>query len=235
MNMETDNYRKIKAQVEAAAQNSPFHKDVTLLAVSKTHPVSDIMKIYEEGQRDFGENKPQELAMKYEQLPKDIRWHMIGHLQTNKIKYIIDKVCMIHSVDSLRLAQAIDSEASKHGIIMPVLVEVNVADEPSKSGIAVSDTVQFMREISTLKNIKVQGLMCIPPAAQDKDDNADYFRLLRNLSIDIRGLNIDNIEMNILSMGMSDDFESAIQEGSDIVRVGTSIFGMRDYSNMYNK
>ena len=233
--MITDNYRKVKKAVEEASKNSPFNKDVTLLAVSKTHPASDIMAIYEEGQRDFGENKPQELAQKYEELPKDIRWHMIGHLQTNKIKYIIDKVCMIHSVDSLRLAQAIDSEASKHGIIMPVLVEVNVADEPSKSGIAVSDTVQFMREISTLKNIKVQGLMCIPPAAQDKDDNADYFRLLRNLSIDIRGLNIDNIEMNILSMGMSDDFESAIQEGSDIVRVGTSIFGMRDYSNMYNK
>ena len=232
MNMATDNYTKIKAQVEAAAQNSPFHKDVTLLAVSKTHPVSDIMKIYEEGQRDFGENKPQELAMKYEQLPKDIRWHMIGHLQTNKIKYIIDKVCMIHSVDSVKLAHAIDIEAAKHGLIMPVLVEVNIADEPSKSGIKISETVDFLKEISMLENIKVQGLMCIPPVAENKDDNADFFRILRNLSIDIKALNIDNIEMNILSMGMSDDFESAIHEGADIVRIGTAIFGMRDYSNM---
>ena len=155
-NMITENYRKVRAAVEAAGANSPYKKEVTLLAVSKTHPVSDIMQIYEEGQRDFGENKPQELAQKYEQLPKDIRWHMIGHLQTNKIKYIIDKVCMIHSVDSLKLAQAIDHEALKHDLVMPVLVEVNIADEPSKSGVKIEETAGILQEISSLKNIKVK-------------------------------------------------------------------------------
>ena len=145
-----------------------------------------ILEVYREGQRDFGENKPQELAQKYEQLPKDIRWHMIGHLQTNKIKYIIDKVCMIHSVDSLKLAQAIDHEALKHDLVMPVLVEVNIADEPSKSGVKIEETAGILQEISSLKNIKVKGLMCIPPIAENKNDNADYFKLLRNLSIDIK-------------------------------------------------
>jgi len=226
-----DNYHKVLDRVQKAAKDSPFHKKVLLIAVSKMHTAEDIMEVYNEGHRDFGENKPQELAQKYEQLPGDIKWHMIGHLQTNKVKYIIDKVCMIHSVDSLKLAQVIDRESAKHGIVMPVLVEVNVGEEPQKSGVPVKDLTSLIRELSALKNIKVRGLMCIPPFGLNAEESEDYFKLLRNLSIDIKALNIDNIEMNILSMGMSDDFESAIRQGADMVRVGTSIFGMRDYSN----
>ena len=227
-----DNYHSIINRVGQASAHSGYNKSVTLVAVSKTHPASDIMQIYEEGQRDFGENKPQELALKYALLPKDIRWHMIGHLQTNKVKLIIDKVCMIHSVDSVRLAGVIDSEAAKRGICMDILIEVNIADEPQKSGISASELESVLREISGFSNIRVKGLMCIPPADADISKASHYFQLLRNLSIDISAINIDNIQMNILSMGMSDDYEEAIKQGSDMVRIGTGIFGMRDYSKI---
>lgn len=225
------NYHQVVNSIEAARESSPFHQQVTLVAVSKTHPIEAILEVYREGQRDFGENKAQELASKYEQLPKDIRWHMIGHLQTNKVKYIIDKVCMIHSVDSLKLAQVIDKEAQKHGLIMPILVEVNIGEEESKSGITASETADLMKELSLLEHIKVKGLMCVPPPFESEEETRNYFSLLRNLSIDIKDRNIDNIQMEILSMGMSDDYIIAISEGSNIVRVGTSIFGMRDYTN----
>ena len=225
-----DNYHFVKEKIREAENLSPFRKEVTLVAVSKTHPVSDILEVYNEGQRDFGENKVQELTEKYELLPKDIRWHMIGHLQTNKVKYIIDKVVMIHSVDSVKLAEVIDREAGKQGIIMPVLIEVNIGGEESKSGIDAAVLPELVKDVSLLKNIKVSGLMCIPPAALDPESSRTYFKLLRNLSIDIKSRNIDNIQMDILSMGMSDDYPVAIDEGSDIVRVGTGIFGMRDYN-----
>lgn len=228
--MITDNYLNVKQNIEEAAAKSPFHKPVTLVAVSKTHPVSMIREIYDLGQRDFGENKVQELMEKIPQLPSDIRWHMIGHLQTNKVKYIIDKVCMIHSVDSFRLAQVIDKEAAAHNLCMPVLLEVNIGREESKSGILPEDFMPLVLEIGQLKHIKVKGLMCIPPPSSDSETSRNYFRLLRNLSIDIKGRNIDNIQMRVLSMGMSDDYEIAISEGSTIVRVGTGIFGARDYS-----
>jgi len=225
-----ENYHQIKERIVHASGHSRFHKPVTLVAVSKTHPVSAIMEVYAEGQRDFGENKVQELTEKYEQMPKDIRWHMIGHLQTNKVKYIIDKVCMIHSVDSLKLAQVIDKEAGKHQLIMPVLIEVNIAEEQSKSGISSQELPELAMELSTLGNIKVKGLMCIPPYAENPENNRKYFEALRNLSIDIKERNIDNISMDILSMGMSDDFETAVSEGADMVRVGTGIFGERNYN-----
>ena len=226
------NFQKIIKEVNDAETSSVYGQKVTLVAVSKTHPASDILKVYNEGQRDFGENKPQELAMKYELLPKDIRWHMIGHLQTNKVKYIIDKVCMIHSVDSLRLAEAINKEAVKHGITMPVLIEVNIGREESKSGIDPEGLEELLYSISGMANIQVCGLMCIPPVSEEEEDSRKYFAALRNLSIDIKDRNIDNIQMNVLSMGMSSDFKTAISEGSTIVRVGTSIFGMRYYSNL---
>ena len=224
-----ENYFHVKTAVRRAEEESSFRQKVTLVAVSKTHPSSDILEVYQEGQRDFGENKVQELVQKYEELPDDIRWHMIGHLQTNKVKYIIDKVCLIHSVDSLKLAQAIDKEARKHDICMPVLIEVNIGAEDSKSGISAEELPELIRDISCLKNISVQGLMCIPPVVSDPEDARNYFQTLRNLSIDIKRRNIDNIQMDILSMGMSDDYLTAISEGATIVRVGTSIFGMRDY------
>ena len=227
-----ENYLNVKKHIEEAMQTSPFHKEVTLVAVSKTHPVSAIQTVYDLGQRDCGENKVQEILEKYPLLPNDIRWHMIGHLQTNKVKYIIDKVCMIHSVDSLKLAEIIDKEARKAGIVMPVLLEVNIGKEASKSGVDPEDLPALAMKVSALQNIKVKGFMCIPPVSEDPSVSRDYFRRLRNLSIDIKGRNIDNIEADILSMGMSDDYIEAIQEGSDIVRVGTSIFGMRDYKNI---
>ena len=226
-----ENYQNVLHQIREAEKASPYGQKVTLVAVSKTHPAADILQVYEEGQRDFGENKVQELVGKAEQLPSDIHWHMIGHLQTNKVKYIIDKVCMIHSVDSFKLAQVIDKEAEKHGIIMPILLEVNIGEEESKSGVPARDLPDLVQKTAALQHIKVKGLMCIPPACEDEETARNYFSSLRNLSIDIKDRNIDNIQMEILSMGMSNDFITAISEGSDIVRVGTSIFGMRDYTN----
>ena len=230
--MITENYKNVIENIKKAEEKSPFHQKVLLIAVSKTHPAEDIQKIYDLGQRDFGENKVQELLEKSDKLPSDIKWHMIGHLQTNKVKYIIDKVCMIHSVDSLKLAETIDKEAKKHNLCMPILLEVNIGDEESKSGVSKTELFELTEQVSLLKNIKVKGLMCIPPAVHDPEKAKNYFSSLRNLSIDIKQRNIDNIEMVILSMGMSDDYCAAIMEGSNIVRVGTSIFGMRDYSKI---
>ena len=191
-----------------------------------------LQEAYDAGSRDFGENKPQEIREKYPQLPTDIRWHMIGHLQRNKIKYIIDKVCMIHSVDSIRLAEAIDEEAKKHGIVMPVLIEVNVAEEESKFGVHLDEVESLIRQISELSNIQVQGLMTIAPFTENAEDNRIYFRKLRNLYVDIKDKNIDNVNMCNLSMGMTGDYEVAVEEGATMVRVGTGIFGARSYSQI---
>ncbi len=184
---------------------------------------------YAAGSRDFGENKPQELREKQETLPTDIRWHMIGHLQRNKIKYIIDKACMIHSVDSERLAEAVSLEAGKRGIVMPVLVEVNIAREESKFGIYEEDTLAFIEKISALPNIRVEGLMTIAPFVENAEENRIFFRKLRNLYVDIKSKNIDNVTMCNLSMGMTGDYQVAIEEGATMVRVGTGIFGERNY------
>lgn len=175
------------------------------------------------------ENKPQELREKQETLPTDIRWHMIGHLQRNKIKYIIDKACMIHSVDSERLAEAVSLEAGKRGIVMPVLVEVNIAREESKFGIYEEDTLAFIEKISALPNIRVEGLMTIAPFVENAEENRIFFRKLRNLYVDIKSKNIDNVTMCNLSMGMTGDYQVAIEEGATMVRVGTGIFGERNY------
>ena len=204
-------------------------EEVKLIAVSKTKPVSMIQEIISEQVFDFGENKPQELRDKYELLPKDLRWHMIGHLQRNKVKYIIDKACLIHSVDSVRLAETINQEAEKHGIVMPVLVEVNIAKEPSKFGLMPEETLDFIREVSHFTHIKVNGLMTIAPFVENPEDNRFYFQNLKKLYVDIKEKNIDNVNMCILSMGMTGDFEVAIEEGATMVRVGTGIFGERNY------
>ena len=225
-----DNLFQIQERIrQACTRSARDPEDVTLIAVSKTKPVSMIEEIIAENVFDFGENKPQELRDKFAVLPGNLHWHMIGHLQRNKIKYIIDKACMIHSVDSLRLAEAIDEEAGKHHLIMPVLAEVNMAGEESKFGLRPDETADFIKEISSLKNIKVKGLMTIAPYVENPEDNRIYFRNLKNLSIDIASKNIDNIDMSELSMGMTGDFEIAIEEGATLVRVGTGIFGERDY------
>jgi hypothetical protein len=216
---------------EACKRSGRKREEVQLISVSKTKPVSMLEEAYEAGSRDFGENKPQELKEKYEVMPKDIRWHMIGHLQRNKIKYIIDKACLIHSVDSERLAEAIDQEAAKHDIVMPVLVEVNIAREESKFGVYEEDVPEFIEKIAKLKHIHVEGLMTIAPFVEDPEENRVFFRKLRNLYVDMQRKNIDNVTMCSLSMGMTGDYQVAIEEGATMVRVGTGIFGERDYGS----
>ena len=226
-----ENYRAVEEKVEIACKRAGrSRQEVTLIAVSKTKPVSMIEELLPLGVRDFGENKVQELTAKEEVLPKDIRWHMIGHLQRNKVKYVIDKACLIHSVDSLRLAQEISKEAVKHDLVMPVLVEVNVAGEESKFGVSVEEAPSLVENIAKLPGIQVNGLMTIAPYVEDPEENRSVFRNLRKLSVDIREKNFDNVTMNVLSMRMTGDYEVAIEEGATHVRVGTGIFGERNYN-----
>lgn len=230
MSMLLDNLKDVEERIQAACDRSGRNReDVLLVAVSKTKPVEMIEEVMTAGIMDFGENKPQELRDKYEVLPKNLRFHMIGHLQTNKIKYVIDRAVLIHSIDSIHLAEAVNAEAKKHDRIMPVLVEVNVAREESKSGFLVEETENAIREIAKLSNIRVEGLMTIAPFVENAEENRQYFVKLRKLSVDIAAKNIDNVTMHHLSMGMTGDYEVAIEEGATMVRVGTGIFGERNY------
>lgn len=206
--------------------------EVTLIAVSKTKPVEMLEACIANDICVFGENKVQELCEKCEVLPKNLHWHMIGHLQRNKVKYITDKVDLIHSVDSLRLAEAISEDAVKKGSNVNILIEVNVAQEDSKFGISVEETEQLVRQISILPNICIKGLMTIAPYTENPEDNRQIFRTLKQLSVDIGQKNIDNVSMSVLSMGMTGDYEVAIEEGATMVRVGTGIFGERNYKNI---
>ncbi|MBQ2406412.1 MAG: YggS family pyridoxal phosphate-dependent enzyme [Lachnospiraceae bacterium] len=201
--------------------------EVTLIAVSKTKPVEMLQEAYDAGCRDFGENKVQELVDKYEVLPKDIRWHMIGHLQRNKVKYIVDKVYMIHSVDSLRLAEEISKEAVKKRVDVNILIEVNVANEETKFGVSCEEAKKLVMDIAKLPNLKVKGLMTIAPFVENAEENRDIFKKLNKLAVDIAREKVDNIFMETLSMGMSGDYPVAVSEGATYVRVGTSIFGIR--------
>ena len=225
-----ENLANVEKNIEQACKNAGLSRDeVTLIAVSKTKPVEMLQEIYDENIRDFGENKVQELCSKMEQLPSDIRWHMIGHLQRNKVKYIVGKVELIHSVDTYRLAEEINIQAKKQNVIVPILVEVNIAHEESKFGISAEDAILLVEEISKLENIRIKGLMTIAPYVENPEDNRLYFRKIKQLSVDITNKNIDNVSMEILSMGMTGDYEVAIEEGATMVRVGTGIFGARNY------
>ena len=204
--------------------------EVTLIAVSKTKPVEMLQEAYAAGARVFGENKVQEIVDKYDQMPADVQWHMIGHLQRNKVKYIVGQVALIHSVDSYRLAEEINIQAKKKNIIVPILVEVNIAHEESKFGISEEDAIQLVEEIAELENVRIKGLMTIAPYVENAEDNRLYFRKIKDLSVDIAAKNIDNVSMEILSMGMTGDYEVAIEEGATMVRVGTGIFGARNYN-----
>lgn len=229
--MVVENLAKVEKKICAACERAGRKREeVTLIAVSKTKPVSMIEELLPGGARDFGENKVQELCDKYEQLPKDIRWHLIGHLQRNKVKYVVDKACLIHSVDSLRLAEAISAEGQKKGITVPVLIEVNVAGEETKFGVKPEEAEGLIREIAKLPSISVRGLMTIAPYVENPEDNRVYFASLKKLCVDIKNKNIDNVSMDILSMGMTGDYEVAIEEGATMVRVGTGIFGERNYN-----
>lgn len=226
-----ENYREVEERIAAACERAGRKREeVTLIAVSKTKPVEDIEEIYSLGQRLFGENKVQELTAKEEVLPKDIKWHLIGHLQTNKVKYIVDKAELIHSVDSEKLAQMISKEAVKRGVTANILIEVNVAQEDTKFGLSVEDTPALVRSVAALPGIHICGLMTSAPFVADPEENRPVFRKLRQLSVDIEGEKIDNVSMSVLSMGMTNDYEVAIEEGATMVRVGTAIFGARQYN-----
>ena len=228
--MVSENLEQVKANIEAACKRvGRDPKDVRLVAVSKTKPLEMIEEAAGCNQVDFGENKVQELCTKYEKFPT-LRWHMIGHLQRNKVKYIAGKVALIHSVDSLRLAKTISEEAVKHNCEIQILIEVNVAGEESKFGVSVEETLPLIEEIAKLPAIHVEGLMTIAPYVEDPEENRPVFRKLRELSVDIAAKNINNVRTAILSMGMTGDYEVAVEEGATLVRVGTGVFGERDYS-----
>lgn len=228
--MVAENYREVEERVRRACTRSGRDRgEVTLIAVSKTKPVRMIQEAVQAGASVFGENKVQELCEKYEVLPKDLHWHMIGHLQRNKVKYVVDKAEMIHSVDSLRLAEEISKEAVKKDVSVKILLEVNVAGEESKFGISLEETEDLARRIAVLPNVCVCGLMTIAPYVTDPEENRPIFRSLKKLAVDIKMKNIDNVHMDVLSMGMTGDYEVAIEEGATMVRVGTGIFGERNY------
>lgn len=229
--MVTENLKIVEEKIAKACERAKRDRsEVTLIAVSKTKPEVMIEEAYAAGQRDFGENKVQEICRKKELLPEDIRWHMIGHLQRNKVHQVVNKACLIHSVDSLRLADTISHEAEKKEIKVPVLVEVNVAQEESKFGVTTEETISLVEEIAKLPHIQVRGLMTIAPFVEDPEENRGIFRKLKQLSVDIAAKNINNVNMSVLSMGMTNDYEVAIEEGATMVRVGTGIFGERDYT-----
>lgn len=226
-----ENLAEVEQKICAACKRAGRDRsEVTLITVSKTNPVSSLKEAMDCGIRIFGENKVQEMLEKQEELPDDLEWHMIGHLQRNKVKYLMGRVALIHSVDSFRLAQEISKEAVKQNITQDILVEINVAEEESKFGITTNEAIDLVSEIANLPNIHIKGLMTIAPFVADPEENREVFRALKKLSVDIRRKNIDNVTMNVLSMGMTNDYEVAIEEGATMVRVGTGIFGKRSYT-----
>jgi pyridoxal phosphate enzyme (YggS family) len=244
--MMKDNIDLIEQKIQAACERSGRNRsEITLIAVSKTKPLSMIREAYELGMRHFGENKVQELAQKYDTLKEeynDLSWHQIGHLQRNKVKYLVDKDVLIHSVDSLRLAEQIEEEAAKKDIVLDVLIEVNIASEDSKFGTSTDDTLPLALEISKLPHVRLRGLMTVAPNNINPEKNRTYFKKMRELYVDIKSKNIDNKGkenkgnnpqncFDILSMGMTGDFEVAIEEGATMIRIGTGIFGERFYND----
>ena len=230
MSMLLDNLNDVEKRIQAACDRSGRKREeVLLVAVSKTKPVEMIEEIMAAGIVEFGENKPQELRDKYEVLPKNLHFHMIGHLQRNKVKYLMGKAALIHSVDSLRLAEEISAQSVRHQVVTDILIEVNIAGEETKFGTDREEAISLVEEASRLPGIHICGLMTIAPFVENPEDNRTYFRQIRELSVDIAAKKIDNVDMRILSMGMTGDYEVAIEEGATMVRVGTGIFGARDY------
>lgn len=227
-----DNLEKVREKINAAcARVGRNPEEVTLVAVSKMKPLSDIETLLETGQMEYGENYVQELCDKYENISKPVHWHMIGHLQTNKVKYIIDKTVLIHSVDSVHLAKQIEKEAAKKNLTAQILIQVNIAEEETKFGLDTDNLIQIIKEISEFPHVHIRGLMTSAPFVADPEENRCYFKKLHELFIDIGRKNIDNVTMDILSMGMTNDYEVAIEEGATMVRVGTGIFGERNYTH----
>ncbi len=230
--MISENLTEVQNNIEKACLRAGRAcEEVTLIAVSKTKPLSMIEEAYAAGMREFGENKPQELRDKFQQFKQNVHWHMIGSLQTNKIKYVVGTACMIHSVDSLHLAEAIEKEAEKKNLCMDILLEVNAAEEESKHGFSVDEVYPAVQELARMPHLNIRGLMTVAPYTENAEENRIYFRKMKELLVDINAKNIDNVFMDSLSMGMSSDYEVAIEEGATMVRVGTGIFGERDYSH----
>jgi pyridoxal phosphate enzyme (YggS family) len=246
------NIQDVEQRIQAACNRAGRNRsEVTLIAVSKTKPNEMLQEAYHLGMRHFGENKVQELVQKYEDLNEsfdNVHWHLIGHLQRNKVKYIVDKTVLIHSVDTLRLAEQIEEDAAKRTLICDILIEVNIAGEDTKFGVSAEEVLPLINEIGRLPHVRVRGLMAVAPYVENAEKNRIHFTKLRELYVDIKSKNIDNIgdgtisntdasnlnrmleHFDILSMGMTGDFEVAIEEGATMVRVGTGIFGERDYS-----
>lgn len=226
-----DNLNQVRTKIKEACERAGRDASgVTLVAVSKMKPLEDLEEVLKEGQMEYGENYVQELCEKHDTISRPVHWHMIGHLQTNKVKYIVDKVTLIHSVDSVRLAKQIEKEAKKHDVEIDILIQVNVAEETTKFGLEDTQVEQMIREIAEFPHVHIKGLMTSAPFVDDPEKNRCYFRKLHQLFVDIKEKNIDNVSMEILSMGMTNDYEVAVEEGSTMVRVGTGIFGQRNYN-----
>lgn len=231
--MIVDKAKEVQEKIIAACKRSGRDpQDVQLLPVSKNHPAADIAELYKAGWHNFGENYVQELAKKHDELPADINWYMIGHLQRNKVKYIADYVTMIQSIDSLKLMNTIEKEGRKHDRIIPILIEVNVGEEESKFGVkpTLQDCMELAEASLQLSHVKLRGLMTSAPYYDDPEKTRPIFRRLRELRDEMNNQN-DQLKLDVLSMGMTHDYEIAVEEGSTCVRVGTAIFGPRDYSN----
>lgn len=224
------NLKNVEQRIAAAAKKSGrSREDIILVAVTKTHPADMMNEAIKAGVTDIGENKPQEVRDKYaDVLP--VRWHLIGHLQTNKVKYIIDKCCMIHSVDSIKLMDEIEKQAKQHDVSMDVLIQVNISGEETKSGITAEELDELLMHAGELQRVKVRGLMTIAPKCEHQEEAAVHFRNMKMLFDETAKKVYKNVSMEYLSMGMSGDFEAAIECGSNMVRVGSAIFGARDYS-----
>ena len=223
-----ENMEAVEHVIESSCGRAGRSRDeVTLIAVSKTKPLALLREAYDAGAREFGENKVQDLLDRIPEMPADVRWHMIGHLQRNKVKYIVGKVAMIHSVDSLALAEEISREAQKRKDIANILIEVNVAGEISKFGVTSDAVLKLAEDIATLPAIQLKGFMTVAPYTENPEENRSYFRKLAQISVDIGNKNIDNRSTCFLSMGMTGDYSVAIQEGATYIRVGTGIFGER--------
>lgn len=231
MNTLENNFKIVNEKIAAAAKKSGRSKDdILLLAVSKTVDIDTVEQAIALGQTSFGENRVQEFNRKYEVIGDKADWHIIGRLQSNKVKYIIGKVKLIHSLDSLKLAQEINERSMKMDVVTDALVEINAAKELSKGGIYIENAADFIQKLSVFDNIRIKGLMTVAPFDENPQNNRKYFAQMKNLFVDIKDKNIDNINMSFLSMGMTNDYEVAIEEGSNIVRIGTGLFGERNYS-----
>ena len=226
-----ENLEEVREKIRQACQRSGRREeDVTLISVSKTKPVEMLREAYEAGSRDFGENRVQEIMEKYGQMPEDVRWHMIGHLQKNKVRQVIDKAVLIHSVDTVELAEQIEKDAAKRDLTVDILLEVNVAEEESKFGFRTEEVEAAVMKIKEFPHVHIKGLMTIAPFVSNSEDNREVLKKLYQLYVDIRSKNIDNVNVSILSMGMTNDYEVAIEEGATMVRIGTGIFGARNYN-----